>query len=95
MSVILIDVHKTSLIKVSESVIGAVDNILNIPESTFETPSSQQVSKDILATISTLIEVIQKASTNNFTYRYVRTKVPSLILNVMGTIHYNHLGTPI
>ncbi|XP_030845681.1 uncharacterized protein LOC115925831 [Strongylocentrotus purpuratus] len=57
-----------TVVQVSQSVIGAVDNILNILESTFETPSSQQVSKDILATISTLTEAIQKASTNNFTY---------------------------
>eukprot|EP00057_Strongylocentrotus_purpuratus_P010254 XP_011664728.1 PREDICTED: G-protein coupled receptor 126 [Strongylocentrotus purpuratus] len=59
-----------AIVQVSESVIGAVDNILNIPESTFETPSSQQVSKtkNILTTISTLTEAIQKASTKNFTY---------------------------
>ncbi|XP_030846312.1 deleted in malignant brain tumors 1 protein-like [Strongylocentrotus purpuratus] len=58
------------IVQVSESVIGAVDNILNIPESTFETASSQQVSNEILTIISTLTEVIQKTSTNNFTYRY-------------------------
>ncbi|XP_030845677.1 cell wall protein DAN4-like, partial [Strongylocentrotus purpuratus] len=59
-----------AIVQVSVSVIGAVDNILNIPESTFETASSQQVSKtkNILTTISTLTENIQKASSNNFTY---------------------------
>ncbi|XP_030850153.1 adhesion G-protein coupled receptor G2 isoform X3 [Strongylocentrotus purpuratus] len=56
------------ILQVSESVIGAVDNILNIPESTFETTSSKQVSNEILTTISILTEVIQKTSTNNFTY---------------------------
>nr|XP_054767481.1 uncharacterized protein LOC129274758 [Lytechinus pictus] len=57
-----------AVVQVSESVIETVDNILNLEDSTFETTGSQETSSNILLTISTITETIQRTSTNNFTY---------------------------
>ncbi|XP_041478594.1 uncharacterized protein LOC121426374 [Lytechinus variegatus] len=57
-----------AVVQVSESVIETVDNILNLEDGTFETTGSQETSKNILSTISTITEAIQRTSTNNFTY---------------------------
>nr|XP_054767677.1 adhesion G-protein coupled receptor G7-like [Lytechinus pictus] len=57
-----------TVVQVSGSVIETVDNILNLEDDTFETTGAQESSKNILSTISTITEAIQKTSTKNFTY---------------------------
>ncbi|XP_041478680.1 uncharacterized protein LOC121426444 isoform X2 [Lytechinus variegatus] len=57
-----------TVVQVSGSVIETVDNILNLEDDTFETAGAQETSKNILSTISTITEAIQRTSAKNFTY---------------------------